>query len=94
MNPPHADYSRLDEVALATGLGLALLALPVMGIHDTLLAGTHVTARLAGIHVDVVLTSLTPQLRASVIALALLVLLTLALSRTARAILASLHAES
>jgi hypothetical protein len=89
--PLHSDYGWLDDAALATGLGLVLLGLVVMGVVETLLGSAHFTERVPGLGVVVVHTSFTPRLRAHVIALGFLVLLAWGLSRVGRAILASLR---
>lgn len=91
--PPHSDYGRLDDAALATGLGLVLLGLVVMGVVETLLGSAHVTERVPGLGVVVVHTAFTPRLRAHVIALGSLVLLAWGLSRVGRAVLASFRAD-
>ena len=88
--PPQADGSWLDDAALATGLGLALLGLVVMGVVETLLGSAHFAERVPGVGVVVVHTSFAPRLRASVIALGFAVLLAWGLSRVGRAIVASL----
>ena len=91
--PPHSDYGWLDNAALATGLGLVLLGLVVMGVFETLLGSAHLTERVPGLGVVVVHTSFTPRLRAYVIAFGFLVLLAWGLSRVGRAILVSLGAR-
>ena len=88
--PPHSDYGWLDDATLATGLGLVLLGLVVMGVFETLLRSAHFTERVPGLGVVVVHTSFTPRLRAHVIALGFLVLLAWGLSRVGRAVLVSL----
>ncbi|QGX93370.1 hypothetical protein EI982_00570 (plasmid) [Haloplanus rallus] len=88
--PPHSDYGWLDDAALATGLGLVLLGLVVMGVFETLLGSAHFTERVPGLGVVVVHTSFTPRLRAYVIAFGFLVLLAWGLSRLSRAIFVSL----
>lgn len=93
MSTPHFDYIRLDDVALATGLGFVLLGLVVMGVFETLLGSAHFTDRVPGVGVIVVHTSFSPHLRAYIIALGFIVLLAWGFSRVGRAILASLRAD-
>lgn len=93
MSPPHSDHSQLDDAALATGLGLVLLGLVVMGFFETLLGSAHFTEHIVGVGVVTVHTSFSPHLRASVIALGFLVLLAWGISRVGRAILASVTAD-
>lgn len=93
MSPPHSDYGWLDDATLATGLGLVLLGLVVMGVLETLLGSAHFTERVIGTGVITVHTSFIPRLRAYVIALGFLVLLAWGFSRMSRAILASLGAD-
>lgn len=93
MSPPNSYYDRLDDAALATGLGLVLLGLVVMGVFETLLGSAHFTERVPGLGVVVVHTSFTPRLRAHVIAFSFLVLLAWGLSRVGRAIFVSLGAR-
>lgn len=90
---PQLDYIRLDDVALATGLGFVLLGLVVMGVFETLFESVHYTERVPGVGVIIVHTSFSPHLRASIIALGFIVLLAWGFSRVGRAILASLRAD-
>ncbi len=89
MSPPRSDYGWLDEAVLATGLGLVLLGLVVMGFFETLAGSAHFTERVVGVGTVIVHTSFSPHLRASVIALGFLVLLALGVSRVGRVIIAS-----
>ncbi len=94
MSQPQSEYSRLDEAALATGLGLILFGLVVLGVFETLAGSPHIAEHVPGAGVIVVHTSFTPTLRAAVIASGFLVLLGWALARVGRAILASHGADS
>ena len=87
MSSRQSYYNRLDDAALAIGLGLVLLGLVAMRVFETLVGSPHFTERVPGIGVIIVHTSVTPDLRAYVIALGFLVLLAWGLSRVARAIL-------
>ena len=78
---------------LATGLGLVLLGLVVMGVFETLIGSVHFTERVIGVGVIIVHTSFTPHLRAYVIALGFLILFMWGISRMSRAILESLRAD-
>ena len=93
ISPPPSDYGRLEEAVLATGLGLCLLGLVVMGFFETLLGSAHFTEHIVGVGVVIVYTSFSPHLRASAIALGFLVLLAWGISRVVRAILASVSAD-
>lgn len=93
MSPPHSYYDRLDDAALAIGLGLVLLGLVAMGVLETLIGSAHFTERVAGVGVIIVHTSFTPDLRAYIIALGFLVLLAWGVSRVARAIIASIRSD-
>lgn len=91
MSPPYSYYNRLDDAALAIGLGLVLLGLVAMGVFETLIGSAHFTERVPGVGVIIVHTSFTPDLRAYIIALGFLVLLAWGVSRIARAIIASIR---
>ena len=93
MAPKRPAYGRLDDAMLATGLGLVLLGLVVMGVFETLVGSAHVTERVPGVSVVVVHASFSPHLRASTIALGGLVLLVWSLSRVGRAIVESRSAD-
>lgn len=81
MSGPHSDYHWLDDVALATGLGLVLLGVVVMGILETVMGSPHVFEPVAGI---VIHTSLAPQLRAYISALGFIILLVWGFYRVSR----------
>ncbi|WP_423999156.1 hypothetical protein ACOZ4I_10225 [Haloarcula salina] len=89
MLPPRSAYGWFDDAALATGLGLVLLGLVVMGFFETLAGSAHFTERIPGVGVVIVHTSFTPHLRAYIIALGFLILLVWGVSRVGRAIIAS-----
>jgi len=93
MSTPPLDYVRLDDVALAAGLGFVLLGLVVMGVFETLIGSVHFTERFPGGGVVIVHTSFSPHLRAYIIALGFIVLLAWGFSRVCRAILSSLRAD-
>lgn len=94
MSAPDSEYGWLDEATLATGFGLVLLGLVVMGVFETLIGSAHFTERVIGVGVVIVHTSFTPHLRAYLIALGFLVLFVWGVSRTSRAIIESVRSDS
>lgn len=75
-------YTWIDDAALAVGLGLVLFGLAVLGFLETLYG----TVLAVDLGVVVVQASVGPDVRASAIALGLVVLLAWGLFRLGRAI--------
>lgn len=93
MSPSRGSYSRFDDATLATGLGLVLVGLVVMGVFETLVGSAHFAEQVPGVGVVVVHASFSVRLRAYLIALGFLVLLAWSVARTSRAIVESRRAE-
>jgi hypothetical protein len=92
MTPLPQEPGRLEEGALAMGLGLVLLGVVAMGVFETLVGTAHVSEHVPGLGVVVIHTSVSPELRAYTAAAGLLVLFGWGVSRVGRTVLASLRA--
>jgi hypothetical protein len=93
MAPPPHEPGRLEEGALALGLGLVLLGVVAMGVFETLVGTAHVSEHVPGLGVVVIHTSVSPELRAYTAAAGLFVLLVWGISRMGRTVIASLRAS-